>query len=517
MILYSGRRHSESELPEDHRNERKAMLRYLFMTLVLLLFSIQAAAQTSAGRIWYDLGVFALDAGEYEKAENYAHRALDADEDNPEYQHLLGKIHLNTERYEKARSRLKKAYQTDPSLYGLKYDLGYACYKTSDFERAAQLLTEIAGDDPSNVPAVYYSGICLFNLDRFDDALPYFIDSAEKSPNASANSRYYAGICYVKTGNSGKALEMFEYVRENADSKNLKESADKWIDALKSRDRGDKPYYLFLKLGFQYDDNVGLDPPDRDFDKEFNEEDDWMSTVFFSSGWDFFKRNGLIFGGGYNHYQSWYLDTNEYNLTASMFRLYSSYAMQPFVLSLEYSPSAYRVDNEAFLTSHRIKPSAAWKMSENIEVGAYYRFTNNDYEDNERDGNANGMFLNLTWKAAVDFKVFAEAGYEKTSADYDIYANDLFEANLIATYELPLKTSLRVAGHTANRRYDETIPEYDTSREDDGFSISASLSHNLIVDWLKAELMYEYSENRSNIDHYDYKRNLAGISISGVY
>ena len=159
----------------------------------------------------------------------------------------------------------------------LMYDTAFLYYKMSYYSKAADLFTEVAAKDPSKIQAYYYAGISLFKQGSFHKALDYFISAAEKSPSLTADGYYYAGMCFYKLGEFENAKEKFEYVKGHAEDGMLKDNAVKWLQAAESRKKAPKPYSLFLKAGLRYDDNVRLEPLDReDF---YADEDDYVAVA----------------------------------------------------------------------------------------------------------------------------------------------------------------------------------------------------------------------------------------------
>jgi hypothetical protein len=65
--------------------------------ILLMSFSLSATAG-GGGRIQYDLGVFALNEGDFVAAEKYFTDAIQQEQDNPHYHHYLGNTYLKTAR-----------------------------------------------------------------------------------------------------------------------------------------------------------------------------------------------------------------------------------------------------------------------------------------------------------------------------------------------------------------------------------------------------------------------------------
>jgi len=229
-----------------------------------LPLGITGEAEREEGRTYYDLGVFAYEDGDYGDAEKNFMKALKFNPVNPYYNRYLGKTYLKTERYQDAENYLNMAWNVNPNISGLKYDVAILNYKIARYSKAADLFSEIVKEDPSNVLAHYHAGINLYKQKRYEEAVDYFIGASEKSPSIKANGYYYAGICFKKMGKIEEAVEKLEYVRDHADSELLRENAKKWLKAIEVEKKAMKPYSIYLKIGYQYDDNVRVVPLDQD-------------------------------------------------------------------------------------------------------------------------------------------------------------------------------------------------------------------------------------------------------------
>jgi tetratricopeptide (TPR) repeat protein len=195
----------------------------LVVSVVLVLF-LPANAE-EGGDVYYDLGVFAYEDGDYEIAERHFKKALEFDADNPLYNHFFGKIYLKTGRYQEAMNYLNLAWEVDPDMSELKYDIASLNFKMSNYPRAAELFAEIVDEDPSNLLAHFH--------ELYQTGLDYFLALAEKSPANKGNSYYYAGVCYWKTGRTEKAVEKLEWVIASAKGAQLREKAAELLHIIK--------------------------------------------------------------------------------------------------------------------------------------------------------------------------------------------------------------------------------------------------------------------------------------------
>ena len=193
--------------------------------------------------------------------------------------------------------------------------MAYLNYKMSNYIKAAELFSEIVKEEPENVLALYHGGIALFQLEKHAEAIDYFMGAAERSPTIKVNGYYYAGICCFKKGDFDKAVEKFEYVRDHSDSESLKEYAIRWLQAAEKRKKAQRSYSVYLKVGYEYDNNVMLEPVD---DNICSDEDNWVLVGYFSGRYNIINRQDLKMGAEYSHYQTRHDNLDEYDLIGSI-------------------------------------------------------------------------------------------------------------------------------------------------------------------------------------------------------
>ena len=491
-------------------------LSFVSVILIVLFFLMPANAQEERGNPYYDFGIFAYEDEDYEGAEKNFVKALEFNSENPFYNHFLGKTYLKMERYEEAMTYLNKTRKLDPDMPGLKYDTAFLYYKISNYANAADLFAEVVKVDASNVLACYYAGISFYKQNLYKKALDYFITASGKSPTIKANGYYYAGICYRKIGKIEKAVEKFEYVRDHADSSLLINNAIKWLQAIEKQKAALKHYSLYLKVGYQYDDNVRLEPLDEDL---YADEDDWATLVVFSGRYNVVNRPDYKIGAGYNHFQTWYDDLNEFDLTGSTGNFYAKYRMDPFTLGVSYLPTYYWLDDKSYLMRHQIKPEITWKVAENVTTRfSYSYYRNNYFQNNDRDGHTHEGFLDLYYSAKEQKGfLFAGFGYEdNTTSDADQYYGQ-WKTKLGLSVKLLWELNFGLTGKYYYKEYDNVDSSFEVTRKDDKYYATVSLSRKLFYDCLGIVAEYSHTKNDSNISDYDYERNVTTLSLTAQY
>jgi len=472
------------------------------------------------GRGYYDFGVFAFESGDYALAEENFKQALAYNPNHPFYNHYLGKTYLKQRRYEAAGKHLQSAWDSNPDIPELKYDFAFLNYKTATYSRAADLFSEISEETPSNVLAQYYAGICLYQRERYDQALGYFLSTAQKSPSLKVNSYYYAGVCYLMSGETDKAVSLLVYVKDTAESELLQNNASNWLRSIeKYREKHRetrKRYSLYLKLGSGYDSNVPLEPINQDF---FADEDDYFAVGYFSGKYDVVSQARYRIGAGYSHYQKMYRKLTDFDLTASIFDLYGTYLFHPFMLKLGYVPTYYWLGSDSWLRQHQIIPELNWRVNKDLVGTLAYRFSQNTYfQDSDWNGHTNDVFANAYYQpGARRVSLFGGAGYEINNADTADQDWGLFTARLGASFQLPGELTSSVSLRFIDKRFDNEDSFYGKKRHDLKYGGYINLYRELYADWLGIDLQYDYIKTDSNIDDFDYKRSVVTLSLKSRF
>jgi tetratricopeptide (TPR) repeat protein len=465
------------------------------------------------GRAYYDLGVFAFEDGDYEDAEKNLLKALEFNPTNPFYNHYLGKTYLEKKSYQKAENHLNVAWNVNPEISGLKYDLAILNSKMSRYSRAADLFAEIAEEDPSNVLALYFAGVNFYKHKQYEKAVDYFIDASEKSPSIKANGYYYAGICLLKLGKTEYAVEKIEYVRDHARSQSLKDAAIKWLKAIEAQKKALRPYSIYLKLGYQYDSNVRVEPLDQDI---YPDEGDFAAVGYLSGKYYFVNRKAIKLGAGYSHYQTRHNELREYDLIGSIFNLDAKYRLDPFAFGFSYIPSFYWLDSDKFQKRHEFRPDVMWRATRSLVVTLTYSYYINDYfQDNDRDGRTHEGFLNAFYSIGKKGGyLFGGVGYEKNSASSADQDFGQLKTKLGLSFNIPWGLIVSLTGKYYDKKWDNVDSLYGVKREDVKYYGSISLSRKIFFDWLSISGEYNYTKNDSNIKDYKYDRNVGTLSLT---
>ncbi|QTA80518.1 DUF560 [Desulfonema limicola] len=482
---------------------------YLIMVLFFLYLPVNAQSnQEDQGRFYYDIGIFAYEDEDYNEAESNFLKAVSFNPENPAYNHYLGKTYMKMERFQDAQQYLIKAMQVNPGLYQLKYDMGTLRYEQEDYLQAYELFAETARENPSDAKAVFHGAMSLFKLERYNEAVNLFNTAAEKDSWIKPHALYYSGVCYLKLGSNEKAVENFEYVKANAGSRELRNYAQEWLDFINPGTKKQKFYSIYLKTGYQYDDNAVLESPEGE---TAGGKEDFVSKVYASLNVDAVNKKHYKFGGGYSHYQTWHNEHNDLDIIASIFNVNAKYRFSYFTAGLTYIPSFYAVDSSTFLVRHQINPDLVFSTSSFL-TRLSYSYYDNDYAEDESDGHTQEIGLDVYYNIGnTGINLFGGIGYEDNSAESEDKYYRQFSAKLGALFQMPWEMNLSLAGKYCQKDFD------NIEREDDKYSGLISISRKLLYDWLSISAEYDYTKNDSSETDYEYERNAVSLSLISVF
>ena len=482
----------------------RSLLGAIIILLSVFVFTLQSNAEEEPGRSYYDFGVFAYEDGDYEDAEMNFKKALELEPNNPYYNHYLGKTYLKMERFDESMSYLRRAWNLDPDTSGLKYDMALVHYRTQDFSKAAVLFEEIAKEEPDNVLAHYQAGICLFREKKYNKAVYYFLVASEKSPTIKNNGFYYAGICHLKMDDIEKAVEKLEYVRDHAEKADLKDSALKWLEAAQRKKKALKPYSLYMMIGYVHDDNVRHEPEDMDI---YTDEADYYTGIYFAGSYHFVNKDAYKMGAGYEHFQIWHNDLEQYDLMTTIPKVYAQYRLSPFTFYLTYFRFSSRVESDSFLRQHRLRPAVRWKINDQLRLSFHYNYDDNDYiRNNGRDGYSHSGYLKAYYRILDSrVKLSGMIGYEDNDASHPDYDFNRLKTELNVSFKIPWDLELILDGRYHKKEYENMDSVYGVIREDSKYSGDIYISRKLFYEWLKISFGVGYIKNNSNIRDYEYK------------
>jgi Tfp pilus assembly protein PilF len=496
------------------------MHRLLLCSLIALFLcsvGFQVEAQT-AGSTYYDLGVFAYEEGNFNEAEIHFKKALEADPKDPSVNHYMGKTLMAQGRLKAAEGKLSYAWKKDPDLPDLAYDLAFVYYKMGKYRNGAAFFTEFVKMEPHHILANFYAGICLYKRGKFQEANTYLMAAAYMSPELKVKATYYSGICHFEMDQEEEASQKMIFVQANAESNEVKANAEKWLRRIREGRKIGKPYELEARIGFGYDDNAPLEPKDQDI---FSDESDTVLLGYVAGRYSFVNKPHVELGIGVSRSQSWYSELDELNTSETAGQLFGFYYADPFSYGISLRPVFYQVDEEDFLLIYQAIPQITYRFSRALLGRAFYTYSANDYRQDlydDRDGSTHEVFADTIYNLSGDKGFFqCGIGYEDNTASEDEYDYGRLNIKLALQYDMAWELVLKLIGKFSNKTYKNEDPFENETRQDNHYEGSISLARKLFSDWLQIALEYHYIQNDSNMEDYEYTRQITGAVLIATF
>jgi hypothetical protein len=388
--------------------------------------------------------------------------------------------------------------------------------------------------DPRQAELQYDLGLALFRLERFKEAAPRFLRAAAQSPELEANARYFAGVAFYRQGLMDEARDELEKVGTAANPSAVAGPARDLLGKIDAAARPERKR-LILKAGVggQYDSNVVLLPDDAPIPSGISDEKDMRMIGTFQAGFQPIRSARWDGSVDYRFYQSWHQDLNQFNVQNHDVGVSLGHrpSPRPYRFEFFYRFSDARVDQEDYLRTH----TAGWKMDlsagEAHRTRLDYRYQNKDFIKSDRfPGQDERSGINHAVGLSHDHFFAGQQGDLAVGYTYDRditrgddwnYQGHRFRLGLIAPPAwiggwaqpaLEAEAVFRPYGNP-NSLSAKTPPE---KRKDMIQNYTLTLSRPL-TPWLSVAAQYLYNTNASNLDAFDYHRQVASVFVTVAY
>jgi len=463
--------------------------------------------------VYFDMGYFAFQSNDFQKAENYFKQAIELNPKSPIGYHYLGKTCMKLEKYEQARAQLSKAFDLEPDLPDLKYDIALLDFQTQNYAESSKRFIELAASKPSDPEVAFLAGMSLFKQGKPSEALPYFL-TAKKNTSIQHRAEYYAGMCLYMNGEVQAAIEKFTFVQLYATDPELKGYAETWISKLKTVKQAD-PYSLdiSLKYAYQFDDNFQLEPNKSDI---FAEEDQWVQLVSFISAFDAYVTPHLMLGSGFDFSRNAPQALSGQDITTRTLRFYGNYQIRNALIGLEYCPpqSRYYSGDEPYMEFQEIRANLLYSLARDIHLKTgYFRS-----DDNDEEWYRNTYSLNLFYSLDKERGYcFGGGEYEDNVEDDPDDEYEIFQSMAGTSLKLPWDFNIGLITKLSRRNFKNIDSGYGFRRKDSKLEGYLSLSRPIFYPYLEMIAEYYYTRNDSNNVDFDYTRNVFSLAMKVSY
>ena len=492
-----------------------------FLVLVAL-FAVQlvfAEPQTSL-ETSLDKGVIQYQRENYDEALSFLKQAKTEEPVSTRVSYYLGLTYKKLQDYKQAKFNLTEAIEGSPKIKEALLELIEVCYQIDDVEAAKKWIgvAEEQGMRPGQTK--FIKGLVLMKDGKTEDAIQAFKDSKDLEPALKQSASYQIGLVNLKNKSYDEAAKNFQEVILLDPNTDIARYADEYKKALDRREDAERPFRLNAAFFEEYDDNVILKPSDASAVGDIGNQADWreVATVDAELG----KKFNDAFGAKlqYNFYFTNQNDLHAFDLNSHTVGAVPSFYLGNNVVSVPVQYNYTWVDNDSFLSTITVNPLANIKVADNQLAQVGVKFQDLNYlqtsanPDEDRDAarwapgaawfyffNQNKSFLNLRYEYDTEDTKGSNWDYEGNRAT--------------AALQVPIvdKWKLTVVGDAYWQDFDHTHTVFNTKRADDNYTGSAMISYAINKD-LEWQLRYTYVDHRSNINIYEYTRNIVSTGFT---
>jgi tetratricopeptide (TPR) repeat protein len=510
--------------------------------LLLVLFeAFPIEAQTTEADVYVARAIVELDDRRYDDAIRSLQRALEIEPDHAEALYHMGVAHMALRRPADAAAFLEQARAKAPGDAAVAFQLGLAHFAQERYDRAGPLLEEVFRKQPDLDGLGYYVGFMRHRRKDYRGALRAFRAGRATDPEIQQLTRAYTSLALAALGLPAQAAAEAEQALRLAPASRLTGPVERLRDAVVSERGRDRRLSASVRLGVFYDDNVQVIPDAGG--------DPLVAVIREQSGGPR-ASVGELFGAraeyawwrspeweaslGYSFFLSYYNDLPSFNVTdhlatASLTHK-TALADMPLQLGLQYAFNLLFLDDDEFVRRHMATVFGTLIESDRHLTQLLGRYQHKTFDEpftvpsDSRDGD-NWMIGGQHFLRFAEDRHFLKLGYqfdyENTEGANNEYRGHRILVGAQATlpwYGIRLKYDFDL--HLREYLFAHTVlPSTDPGhrrRRDDELTNSVRVevpmpgNFTLAAEWLQ-------TLNASNMDVFEYTRNVVSLTLSWAY
>jgi hypothetical protein len=490
--------------------------------------------------VYVDRGILAYDSKQYTEALQAFQEALRLNPDNVNALFYAGLTYMALEQYEPAQAALEHAQKLAPTDVDVAFQLGVTYFLQQQYDKAEAVFRRVYVSQPQHQNLGYYLGFIEYRKQKYREALRFFQANVPSDDNFAQLTRFYSGLSLSALGLAGQARAQIEEALRLQPASPLVAPAERFADVLGPAVKAERKFHVDVKTGFFYDDNVAVIPhrsgeivaeAARDTPHRSTGELGYVRfqyTPLKTPDWEASLATSLL--------QTVNNDASAFNTfnpsTDAALAYKTTIRNMPTVGGLTIAYDYYMLHDRNYLNRYTVAPfmTLVWDAM-NLSQGQL-RFQNKDFM-NQKDlitTADNRDALNYMAGLVHFFRFQADRHYIKLGYQFDWEAaqgnNWSYLGNRFLVggqYTLPwwdirfrYDLDAHIRGYSHLHNYLPVASPETIHRADWELTQQCSLSKDL--PWnITLSLEYLFDRNYSNLDVYDYIRNVVSFNVSWRY
>jgi len=486
-------------------NKKDGIIKYLLIFFIVFLLLHKSEISASNNSLpWeenFKEGVLLLGEGKYKQAIEQFQKVIAVCPQNAYSHYYIGKALMGIGEFNKAIDSFDKAIQLDPLISNAYLGKGICLYKLGRYNEALELLEQAIKLKPDYGEAFFYKGLIYFNQKNYVSCYQNLQKCIQLNPDFTSTCSYYIEVAkkhIAKSREAKKSLSEFD----------LKTIPKKWE--------------FFFTLGGEYDDNVILQPEKEPLPGAISRKEDFRSLSQLRIDYKKHLEEGQ-FALASSFYHLAHHELSEYDLLGGSISI--AYLMNGSKLnpSIEYGYDYYVVGGDQYLDKHSISPSLTIATGKNINTQLYCLFEKTNFfpypvdKEDDRDSLSGTFGSRIFIQGKNNRTVNIETAYKVNKADGSNW--DYQSPMVSAQFKTPFifkNSNFSFLIMSEWLLFDHVNTLFNKTRNDTRIAISGTISFHLNKNW---DLIMTFTNirNMSNLEAYDYKRNISSISVSSRF
>ena len=398
-------------------------------------------------------------------------------------------------------------------------------YYDRKFARALPIFNEIAGK-VETMDIMFWIGTSAMQVGETELAIWKFKEMLAIDPKLH-RVRLELATTYFTTGRYDEARQELEIVQAAAPPPGVQKNIEKLLAAIEKATQK-VSWNLRLSQGIVWDNNISVGPDDRKIPYgagtlELNKESaklrdeatvtNFMGNVLYDMG----EKNKWMWNTTASFYNLAYFDYRRFNYMAMDVATGPWWAGRRDILKIPFGYTETEYGSDRLSHTYHVDPNYEYYFNQYFSLKGLYSYGDTAYyaRENDRLGN-NKHRYELTPNFYLENRKYilsATAGYEDCNADDLSQSYDASYYALSCFAGLPANIEFFLKYQWTRREYDDATPAgYDKYRLDKRDTFTAVLS-NGFLEYYFASFAFNYTDNRSSCELYEFDRTTYTISV----
>ncbi len=513
----------------------------------VLLLAVPAAfradAQTTEADVHVAQAVVDIDDRRYEDAIRSLQRALQIEPDHLEALYYMGVAHMALRRPADGVPFLERARARASGDSAVAFQLGLAYFALERYDQAEPLLEEVFRRQPELEGLGYYVGFVRHRKKDYRGALRAFRASRSTDPEIQQLTRAYTGLALAALGLPAQAAAEVEQALRLAPASRLTGPVERLRDAVVSERGRARRFSAEVRVGVFYDDNVRVLPDGSATDPlvaairdQSGKPPDSVGEIFGARAeYAWLRTPEWESSLGYSFFLSYYNDLPSFNVTdhlatATLIHK-AALGTMPAQAGLQYAFNLIFLDDDEFVRRSTVTAYGSLAESDRHLTQLLGRYQHKAFNEplpvppeESRDGE-NWMIGAQHFLRFAEDRHFVKVGYqldyEDTEGSNYEYRGQRILAGAQATLPwYPIRLKYDFDMHLREYLYANTLlpsgnPGQQRRRDEElnhivRVEVPMGGSFTLAAEWL-------YTLNGSNLNVFEYTRNVVSLTLSWTY